>query len=69
MEEFISGDIHTFDGLVDRDGNILYLNSFIYGGVMEMVRDAIDTVYFNQFEIPADLMDVGLEQLRIWNQK
>ena len=64
MEEFISGDIHTFDGLVDRDGNILYLNSFIYGGVMEMVRDAIDTVYFNQFEIPADLMDVGLRAVK-----
>ncbi len=64
MEEYISGDIHTFDGLVDKDGNILYLNSFIYGGVMEMVRDSLDTVYFNQFEIPADLMDVGLRAVK-----
>lgn len=64
MEEYISGDIHTFDGLVDKDGKILYLNSFIYGGVMEMVRDAVDTVYFNQFEIPADLMDVGLRAVK-----
>ncbi len=64
MEEFISGDIHTFDGLVDKDGNILFLNSFIYGGVMETVRDATDTIYFNQFEIPEDLLDVGLRAVK-----
>ncbi|MGI6608459.1 MAG: ATP-grasp domain-containing protein [Erysipelotrichaceae bacterium] len=64
MEEFIRGNIHTFDGLADRDGKILFLNSFIYSGVMEMVRDAVDTVYFNQFEIPNDLMDAGLRAIK-----
>lgn len=64
MEEFITGVINTFDGLVDKDGNILYLNSFVYGGIMEMVRDEVDTVYYNQFEIPADLMDVGLRAVK-----
>lgn len=64
MEEFISGEINTFDGLIDKDGNILYLNSYVYGGVMEMVRDAIDTVYYNQFKIPEDLMEAGLRTIK-----
>ncbi len=60
MEEFITGDIHTFDGLVDKDGNILFLSSFIYSGVMETVRDDLDNIYHNQVEIPDDLMEFGL---------
>ena len=64
MEEFISGEINTFDGLIDKDGNILYLNSYVYGGVMETVRDAIDTVYYNQFKIPEDLMEAGLRSIK-----
>lgn len=60
IEEYISGDIHTFDGLVDKDGNILFLSSFVYMGVMEMVRDELDNIYHNQPEIPEDLKKVGL---------
>ncbi len=64
MEEFIVGDIHTFDGLVDKDGNIWFLNSFIYGGVMETVRDDLDNIYHNQVDIPDDLTDVGLRAVK-----
>lgn len=67
MEEFIVGDIHTFDGLVDKNGHILFLNSFVYGGVMETIRDELDNIYHNQVEIPDDLMEVGLRAVRAFD--
>ena len=40
MEEFIKGRICTFDGLTDREGNAVFLNSLEYSaGVMETVLD------------------------------
>lgn len=64
MEEFIVGDIYTFDGLIDKDGNILFLNSFVYGGVMETVRDELDNIYHNHVDIPEDLKKVGLRAVK-----
>lgn len=64
FEEFIYGDINTFDGLADKDGNILFLSSFVYDSVMEIVRDNLDIAYFNQVEIPDDLMKYGLRAIK-----
>lgn len=61
MEEFIEGEIHTFDGLVDRDGQVVFMNSFIFDrGVMETVNDSLDMFYHTQREIPEDLQKYGL---------
>lgn len=62
MEEFIDGEIHTFDGLVDRDGKIVFMNSFVFDkGIMETVNDNLDMFYYNQTEIPEDLLSYGLD--------
>ena len=38
MEEFIDAKIVSYDGLVDRNGRILFENSLVYGdGVLEYV--------------------------------
>ena len=64
VEEFIVGQINTFDGLINKDGNILFLNSFIYDSVMELVQDNLDNIYHNQVEIPDDLMELGLRAIK-----
>ena len=70
MEEFIEGDIHTFDGLVDKDGKVVFLNSFIYdNGVMDIVNDNLDMYYYNQTEIPKDLKAYGLDIVKAFALK
>jgi hypothetical protein len=60
LEPFIEGEIHTFDGLVDAHGRLIYTNSFIFPkGVMETVNRDLDSVYYNQKKIPADLSRAG----------
>jgi D-alanine-D-alanine ligase-like ATP-grasp enzyme len=45
FEEFVSGQIVTFDGLTDRDGTPVFTNSLVYSaGIMETVLND-DLVY------------------------
>lgn len=60
IEEFVQGDIQTFDGLTDRDGNLVFYTSHQYSqGIMETVNEDRDVYYFSQRDIPADLEQAG----------
>jgi len=60
LEEFIDGEICTFDGLTDKDGEIVFYTSHIYQrGVMETVNERSDIYYYSLREIPPDLELAG----------
>jgi hypothetical protein len=60
LQRFIEGRMTTFDGLTDRDGNIIFAVSFLYrDGVMEMIRDRLDVYYYTRREIPEALRALG----------
>jgi hypothetical protein len=60
LEEFVRGAIHTFDGLVDRDGAPAFFTSMVYStGVMEVVNSDGDIYFYTQRDIPADLAHAG----------
>ncbi|HNW44685.1 MAG TPA: ATP-grasp domain-containing protein [Elusimicrobiales bacterium] len=59
-EEFIKGDIVTFDGLADSAGKIVFCTSHVYGeGVMESVLADSHIYYYSLREIPEDLERAG----------
>jgi len=65
LEEFINGDILTFDGLTDINGNAVFLNSLVYSaGVMETVLADEHIYYHTLRDIPADLEEVGRRVLQ-----
>ncbi|HET9908374.1 MAG TPA: hypothetical protein VFQ23_17125, partial [Anaerolineales bacterium] len=65
LEEYILGDIETFDGLTDFDGNLVFVNSLAYSaGIMETVLADDHVYYYTRREIPADLEEVGRRVLR-----
>lgn len=65
MEEFIQGEIVSFDGLVDYDGNIVFSTAHSYSsGVMEAVNRDDDLYYYSYREIPPDLNSVGRRTLK-----
>lgn len=60
VERFCPGQLTSFDGLTDGDGNIVFCTSHVYSsGVMEMVNDRLDVHYFNRREIPRRLEELG----------
>ena len=70
FEEFICGDIFSFDGLVDRDGVIRFYTAHKYsGGVMEVVQEDGHIYYYSLREIPADLEEAGRNVLKAFNMR
>jgi len=65
LEEFIEGAIFTFDGLTDRDGNIVFYTSHVYQrGIMETVNERSDIFYYSLREIPPDLEVFGRKTVK-----
>jgi len=65
LEEFVDGVICTFDGLTDRDGNLVFFTSHQYSqGVMETVNEDNDIYYYSLRDIPRDLEDAGRRVLQ-----
>lgn len=65
LEEFIEGTICSFDGLADRDGNLVFYTSHQFSqGIMETVNNDDLLYYYSLREIPADLEDAGRRVLK-----
>jgi hypothetical protein len=68
FEEFISGQIVTFDGLTDRDGTPVFVNSLAYStGIMETVLNDDLVYYYTLREIPGDLHALGCRVLEAFD--
>jgi len=70
MEEYIQGKIHTFDGLTDKDGNIVFSSSMVYkGGIMETVNEGLDMYYYIPRELPEDIVEAGMKTAEAFELK
>lgn len=60
IEEYVKGDIESFDGLTDHDGNIVFFTSHIFSNdIHNMVKNNENVWYYSLKEIPADLEKLG----------
>jgi hypothetical protein len=58
-EEFLAGDLYSYDGLVDREGRIVFDASITYGiTVLDSVEGG-EMAYWIDRTIPADLVAMG----------
>ncbi|MDP8905203.1 MAG: ATP-grasp domain-containing protein [Chloroflexota bacterium] len=65
IEEFIAGEIMTYDGLADRRGEIVFDSTLVYStGVMEAVNEQRDLYYWIPRQIPDDVRAVGRAMAR-----
>ena len=68
MEEFIEGDISSFDGLTDRDGKVVFSTAHAYmQGIMETVNEDDHIYYYSYRDIPKDLETAGLNTVRAFD--
>lgn len=59
-QPFVRGKITSYDGLVDRQGRIVFETSHLYSsGVMEALTQGLDLYYFNRLEIPEEMSRLG----------
>jgi hypothetical protein len=68
MEEFIDGQIMTFDGLTDQQGNPVFYSSLEYSqGIMETVIHDDLIYYYTLRQIPPDLEAAGFKVLKVFD--
>ena len=68
VEEFVNGDLITYDGLAGRLGEIVFDSTFTYStGVMEAVNQELDLSYWIARTIPPDVQEVGRAMARAFD--
>jgi hypothetical protein len=68
MEQFVDGTITSFDGLTDRDGNLVFYTAHEYSnGVMETVNSDDLVYYYSLRQIPGDLERAGRRVLKAFD--
>lgn len=68
FEEFVDGDVLTFDGLTNNQGEIVYSNSLVYGRpVMDVVNDDDNFFYYTSRNLPQDLIDAGTRTVQAFD--
>lgn len=68
LEEYIEGDLYSFDGLVDRDGQLVFATAHYFSdGIMEIVNRNDHLFYYSLREIPKDLEEAGRRLLKAYD--
>jgi len=68
LESFIIGKIYTFDGLVDRDGKLVFYTSHaVSEGLNEMFSDDLDSYSYSLRDIPKNLEEAGMNTLKAFD--
>ena len=68
IEEYVVGELMTYDGLADRAGEIVFDSTLVYSmGVMDLVNEGHDLTYWIPREIPADVREMGQAMARAFD--
>lgn len=60
MEEYVEGDIESFDGLTDKEGNVVFFTSNVFNNdIHKLVKLNQNCWYYTQREIPEELEKYG----------
>ena len=69
-EQFVTGDIVSFDGICDEDSNVVFCASNVFPpSVAEVVKEGKDLFYYTVKEVPEDLKGIGQKVIKAFNVK
>lgn len=69
MEEFVTGDIYSYDAICDSNGDPLFESSFICPNVAESVNNGIEVLYYVTATVPEQLRELGRKAIKAFKVK
>ena len=70
MEEFVPGEIISFDGVADKDANVVFSSNEVFPvSVMDVVNEKKDFLYYSNKEMPKDLEEIGKRVVKAFNAR
>lgn len=68
FEEFIRGDLFSFDGLANQDGKVVFYTAHVFSrGIMETVNEDTHLFYYSLRDIPQEIVDLGFKTVKAFN--
>lgn len=68
MEEFIEGNITSFDGICDSNSNVVFCDNEIFPpSIMDIVNENLEVSYYVNKEVPADIYEAGCKVLKAFH--
>lgn len=70
LEEFITGQLYSFDGLTDRHGNIIFSTSHVFNhSDLDILNQDLNIAYYSLREIPEPLNEYGVKIIDAFGMK
>ena len=70
LEQFIDGELISFDGLTDHNAKPLLVASHVFSdGIMEVVSKDLDIYYYSLRDLPKDLQKAGRAVLNVYKPR
>lgn len=70
MEEFIEGDITSFDGICDSNSNVVFCDNEVFPpSIMDIVNENLDLSYYVNKEVPQEVFEAGQKVLKAFGIK
>lgn len=70
MEEFIEGEITSFDGICDSNSNVVFCDNEVFPpSIMDIVNENLDLSYYVNKIVPQDIYSAGQKVLKAFNIK
>ena len=68
MEEYITGAVTTYDGIINGKGEVLFAASHItMNSIMDMVNEGVPVYYYVNKDVPKDVEKAGKAVLKAFN--
>ncbi len=64
IEEFVTGDVYSYDAISDSNGDPLFESSFICPNVAESVNNGTEVLYYVTAEVPQQLRELGRKAIK-----
>ena len=70
MEEFITGNIISFDGVCDSHSNVVFCDNEVFPpSIMDIVNENLEVSYYVNKIVPDDIREIGQKVLKAFNIK
>ncbi|MBR4496594.1 MAG: hypothetical protein IKP12_05635 [Acholeplasmatales bacterium] len=70
MEEYIEGDITSFDGIVDENSNVVFSDNEVFPpSIMDIVNENLELAYYVNKEVPKNIFEIGQKVLKAFKIK
>ena len=70
MEEFVNGTVHTYDAIIDSQGNPLFESGNVtVDSLMDVVNEEKDSLYYLVKDLPENIRDAGIRTVKAFGVK